>query len=167
MRQPKTLKRAMLIGATALLGISATVGAAHAGVAQADDANTRATPKPAVTSVQHTDKSSGASAKAVNLKTGETKSVPVKASKDKGASAEAVDLKTGATKFVPVKVSKDSDKPEFCFVPVDGKVPAGATFVSDSADKPGLKTSTKAVSKGKGKGNDDKPEFCFEPAAKK
>ncbi|GGP00114.1 hypothetical protein [Wenjunlia tyrosinilytica] len=61
MRQSKTLKSAVIIGATALLGIGVTVGAAHAGGADTPD-----TTKPAPF------------AKVVNKQTGKSSNVPLK-----------------------------------------------------------------------------------------
>ncbi|PJN32420.1 hypothetical protein CG747_42835 [Streptomyces sp. CB02959] len=120
MRKPQTLKRAVMIGATALLGVSAAIGTAHADGANTSDATKPAATKPAATA-KFTDRTASFSTKV----TGKHKS-------GKGA--------------------------KFCAEPVD--VPAGATFVSDSADKPGLKVSTKMIGKYKnGKG----AKFCAEP----
>ncbi|MHB6904103.1 hypothetical protein [Streptomyces sp. DB-54] len=124
MRKPQTLKRAVMIGATALLGVSAAIGTAHADGANTSDATKPAATKPAATA-KFMDRTASFSTKVI----GKHKS-------GKGAKfcAEPVD------------------------VPVD--VPAGATFVSDSADKPGLKVSTKMIGKYKsGKG----AKFCAEP----
>ncbi|MFE7131074.1 hypothetical protein ACFVIM_09465 [Streptomyces sp. NPDC057638] len=140
MRQSKTVKRAVIIGATALLGISATLGAAQANGADTTE------PKPSVT-VQHAEKGSAASTDVVGKETGGGERPPLKVTRE----------------------HKSGEGAEFCFTPADGQLPDGAAALSSRADQPGLLTVAKLVSKsipqGEGKSTPQGkggPEFCLD-----
>ncbi|MEW1547828.1 hypothetical protein [Streptomyces tsukubensis] len=142
MRQSKTVKRAVIVGATALLGITAAVGAAQANGAGSAGATE---PVPAAT-VQHSGNGSGASAEVVDPRTGEPTNLPVRVIGTPGGGED----------------------PVFCYDPGHGKAPTSVTFVSAGVGEQGLKTSTQPVGKAAAKGKSgDRPGFCFEPAAEK